>query len=763
MRNRSRVATVMSTSSRLRRLSIAALAALLPACGALHPKPLSREERLAAFPQAPMPLAAPVEIRWNEWQVPFIQAQTDRDLAFTLGVVHAHLRGGQMQILKRIAQGRLSESVGPVANDIDHALRILDFGHASEAIQASWSPTTEAWVSAYVDGLNWHLRTTGGKAPEFGLLGIEPEPWDADALLTFGRLAGTDVNWLRWFDLLKQRQQDDWPEVWQRALIAGGAIEPDHRFAADDRGTDELAALLGELSRSGSNSFAIAPARSATGAALIANDPHLGLSLPNFWVLLGVKSPSYHAVGLTIPGLPFIALGRSEHMAWGGTNARAASSDLYDVARLPAQAIETHEETIATRFWRNRTVQVRRTSYGPILSDASYISGRDGEALAVRWVGHEPSDEIGAFLEAAKARTPQEFRDAFATYAVSAQNMIFADHNGNIGRILATRHPIRPFDVPEDLVLEPAQDWQGFRDARDLPMLLNPEDGTIASANEKPEHINDTLGYFFGPGERIERFEEIAAERALFDVASLQALQSDVFAPKARQLAQQLTARIERVDADQGHEAFVARLAGWDGSYAIDSEGAVAFELLLSEIARRLYGRGEDAEVSGIQDGWGYLLTFLLEDLNRTDNAAALLRGAVAAADLKADAYATWGDLHTQRVGLLLAGLPVIGRAFLLDEQPAPGSRETLMKRAHGLLNGREAARYGAQARHISDMSDPNANWFVLYGGQDGWLGSENFADQIALWNDGRYIQMPLEGDAVEAAFPTRMVLRPEG
>jgi penicillin amidase len=119
--------------------------------------------------------------------------------------------------------------------------------------------------------------------------------------------------------------------------------------------------------------------------------------------------------------------------------------------------------------------------------------------------------------------------------------------------------------------------------------------------------------------------------------------------------------------------------------------------------------------------------------------------------------------MHRERVGHALANLPVIGRFFVLDERPAPGSRETLFKRAHDLVGGRHRASYGAQARFVSDLSDPDANFFVLFGGQDGWLGSRGFTDQIPLWDAGRYIRMPLRPATVAAEFPRAMTLRAAG
>ena len=144
-----------------------------------------------------------------------------------------------------------------------------------------------------------------------------------------------------------------------------------------------------------------------------------------------------------------------------------------------------------------------------------------------------------------------------------------------------------------------------------------------------------------------------------------------------------------------------------------------------------------------------------LRALDETRRRALLAKAAVAAA-LDAARYPTWGDMHRLRLAHSLGRLPVARAAFVFANLPAGGSRQTPMKMAHGLVNGRHCATFGSMARHISDMSDLDANWFVLLGGNDGWLGSANFCDQLPLWRERRYIRMPLRPETVAAEFPIR-------
>lgn len=719
---------------------------LFTACSALFPAPRSAGDRIDALPTVAWPTERPVTLRWNDHQVPFIEAETDADLAFALGVVHHHLRAGQMRVLKHISQGRTAEMAGPPARSIDEALRILDYGQAAPAIVAAWPEETRTFVDAFTAGLNWH-QANSPPPPEFGLLGLEPEPWRPEDLVTIGRLAGTDVNWLAFFGALRARLEDDWPQTWQRIKLVG--LAPEDAELVDVPEAQALAQLLAGTSKAGSNSLAIAPERSASGAALIANDPHLGLNLPNLWLLVGARSPSYHVVGMMIPGLPFFALGRTPDIAWGGTNARALSSDIVDVAGR--DGITTETVSLQTRFWFDREVTRRRSPEGPILSDSSFIPAREGEALALRWVGHQPTDEITAFLAAARATDVDGFRAAFESYGVSAQNMLAVDAEGGIAMLMAAKLPRRLPSKARDFVLAGSAAWQGYDTALTMGWVRNPPEGFIASANDRPDYIGRPAGYFFSPKDRVNRMAALVNDRERLSVADLEAVQADVVSASAARLAAGV---VERADALGLLHPLLRELEGWNGAYAIDAREPVVFETLLFHLARALYGGGGD--VSRIDGSWSNLQAYLMADLETRPPRVQLdlLQGALERAAKDSAGFAVWGEMHRVRVQHLLGNIPGLGGAFRVADLPSAGSRETLMKRSHNLVNGRHRATFGAQSRHISDMADPDANWFVLFGGQDGWLGSANFADQVPLWREGRYLHLPLTPEAVEAAFP---------
>ena len=745
--------------------SVLALAAGLGACAIASPLPdrTDLNDRLAAFPTRGLPLQEEVVVHWNEHQVPFIEARTDEDLAYTLGLVHAHLRLGQMEILRRISQGRLAEMGGPLATDIDHSLRILGYGRVADEVLQAMPADSRAWLDGFVAGINHYQATVEELPHEYALLGLEREPWSPRDVITIGRLASTDVNWLVWFRLLEQRSRSDWPELWSRLIDQGSTSTPSF-VASASPDLERLMTVLGDHSRIGSNSVAVTAQRSASGSALIASDPHLGLSLPNLWLLAGYRSPSYHAVGLMVPGLPFVAVGRNPWIAWGGTNMRSANSDLFDISDVPAEALRDRREHIDVRWWFDSDVTVRESELGPVISDSPLLD--TGEStVALRWIGHRPSDEMTAMLRVNAARNWQDFREALAGFAISPQNMVYADVEGNVGMVMATHLPARDPELPEDLLrpVEEAAAWDRIVTSTDLPATFNPPGGVIGSANNRPAAAEVPVGYFFSPNDRIDRIYALLGGDEPVDVDRLAALQQDVYMASAVALRDALVERADaaglfaRLDPDQARVADLMRQ--WDGHYRADSQGALAFELVVHHVSQALYDPGDLTAFDAVSRTYQILANDIAE--TAPERVAAALEGALAQAQEPMQEFGTWGRMHRLRLGHSLAGLPIIGRRYVFGDAPASGSSATLMKTAHDLTDQRHNTRYGSNARHISDLADLDRNYFVLLGGQDGWLNSSTFLDQFDLWQSGTYIQLPLRTETVDAQFAHRLDLRP--
>ncbi len=709
--------------------------------GPPRPDSVSTRSRLESFP-ADLQTRADAELIWGPHAIPTILAEDDLDVPYLMGAVHAHLRLTQMELMRRVSQGRLSELAGPPTNGIDHSIRALGLDRAVPEIEAQLPEETQDWIQRYVDGVNDHRSRWTQRPADYRLAGLGEEDWTIADVLTIGRLACVDINWGRWVSLLPLRDEAGWDEYMQRLNAFGRAGQPS--FGAGE--PTGLEALL-DVGRTGSNCIVVSPQKSATGGALLAGDPHLGLPQPNLWCIVGYRSPSHAAVGLTFPGLPFILVGRNDHIAWGGTNMHALTSVLY---RVPEEAPLTEEShRIRTRLYFDRTVSVRESEWGPVISDAPLFRKLDDGPVAMRWRGHDSSDECSAFLRASRAENWTEFREAFRTFAAGGQNMLYADDEGNIGQVLAIEFqpaagraglsgPVDPSDA--------AYAWAAGIPSTDLPAALNPEAGYLVSANNTPVLTDPPIVGQGNTNDRVVRMRAVLDANPSVSVDDLRDLQQDVYGESSHRAAQAIVA---------GHDGSASDLldaiAAWDGHYALESHGAVAYQCILGVLIERAYSERYGRKLIKRLKSAPYVHDFIREDIESGAITAETLAGAVKDAARKYDPQVTWGDIHRLHLDHPIGRVPILGRGYRFGEIPSPGSLTTIQKAGHAVSASRHSVTYGQNARHISDMTDSDANLFLILGGQDGWIGADGFLDQVGMWERGEMIRVPLRETSVRA------------
>ena len=654
---------------------------------------------------------------------------------------------------------------GPLATEIDHALRIIDFGRASAEIEAGLPDETRAWLEGFVAGINYYQDNVAELPAEFSILGLDREPWTVRDVLTCGRLAGTDVNWLVWFGALKLRKRANWPEIWARLVETGTASVPSFEGSTD---LAVLGGLLAGIGKTGSNALAIAPGRSKTGAAIMASDPHLGISIPNLWLIAGLKSPGYHVVGLMAPALPIFAIGRNPWIAWGGTNMRAASSDLADLSGLPDSAIRTRTERISVRWWLYEDITIRETDWGPVLSDAPQLIKDAGSGFALRWVGHLPSDEITPMLRVSAARDFAEFKTAFETFAVPGQNMLYADNDGNIGQVMAVSAAQAQRRARGYRHRSRRQRYRLDRDGRRPRSAEHrqPRGRLSGLGQQPPGAMEGAGGLFLLARRRMIRMTEILNGRGLVSIDDVKAVQRDTYMTSSVTLRDLYLGLVKEqaIDIDGAERAEIVRtLRAWDGSYDADSRAAVAFEAFHNSFLPAFYETLLGADDAASYARFGRIRSLIVQDLARADRRAlpALLEAAFDAATKAVWDYPTWGDMHRLVLRHPLSFVPLIGGRFEFGEFAAGGGVQTLMKTAHGAATGRHTVNYGSNARFVSDLGDLDRNYFTLLGGQDGWFNSQAFLDQVPLWREGRYIDVPLRIETIRARFPHKTRLGP--
>jgi penicillin amidase len=380
--------------------------------------------------------------------------------------------------------------------------------------------------------------------------------------------------------------------------------------------------------------------------------------------------------------------------------------------------------------------------------------------VALKWRGHQPSDEITTFLKVNQARNWDEFAAAFSTYAVSGQNMLYADRQGNIGQLAALSYSPEAGRANTEFFADPANElhqWSKPLSSTDLPSVYNPEDGYLVSTNNIPVQSDPPLSMFGNSNDRYHALAEAIESVEQLSVNDLMQMQRSVYSRTSHQLAQQL--------ADLGSQAgvdpqLINTLATWNGAYDVDSPGPTLLEIVAFHLASTYYSSRYGERIAAYLLRSPAIYNFLLEDLQRPE-CRSLLMPSFSAAKEDFSEDMTWGDLHVLKLRHPLGNVPVIGRKYQFGEYQVGGSTNTVMKRAHGLSNEKRTVTYGANARHISDLADADENYFSLVGGQDGFWGSENYLDLYRLWQQDEYVRLPLRLESIKQQFNQQMRLQP--
>ncbi len=731
--------------------------------------------------QARIPrLTAPVAIGFDADGIPRIRAANDADAAAALGFVHARDRMFQMELMRRAASGRLSEIAGPATLPIDRMMRVLGLRHRAEADLALLPADTRAMLDAYARGVNAWIALRGWRAaPEFLLLGA-PAPWTPVDSLLWGETMGLwlSANWrteLSRLALAGQAPQWMIDTLWPPDQAAGHpeASLPAPLLAATARHLlARLPRFPGPFTQPGtaSNAWAVDGAHSATGAPLLAGDPHLAFGFPGIWYLARIDTPDTTLAGATAPGVPFMVLGHNRDIAWTFTTTGADTEDVfietpvgtgdYATPDGPRPFVRRHE-TIRIKGRPDEHLTVRETRHGPVISD---LQGGGGPILAVSMASLKPGNLAAAGLRALNlAHSVAEAGRAAPGITAPIQNLMVADR-ATIGLFVTGRVPIRRagdgFAPVEGA--DGAHDWIGWASGEQLPHVVAPASGHLVNANERvaPADFPVFLGRDWFGDWRARRIRDLLAATPRPTPADFARMQCDVVSPFARELLPVLLAvQVE----DPRAAAALGLLGRWDGSMARDLPQPLIFtawidrfvELVLHDAGIPLANAGPRSEFAA------YVLAPALSapspgrTSTRTQagadwcggDCAVQLRDSLEAAvgDLAArfgpdPATWQWGAAH-QAVfaNPFLRHLPVIGRLTTF-RIASPGSDTTLDRGVPA--RGSFTSVHGPAFRAVYDLADLDRSRFVIAPGQSGNPLSAHAADFMRRWRDGATIML---------------------
>lgn len=770
---------------------------------------VSRWDLEAAVPRLDGQLRVPgLRARADVWRdaqgIPHIRAGSIHDAFVTQGFVHAQDRLWQMDYDRRRACGRWAECVGPDALAQDIQMRRFRLEASARRDYETAGVETRAMLDAYATGVNAFIETTDRLPIEYTITGARPEawkPWDSGAVFKVRHV------------LMGVWQTKAWRARLVRHLGARGAaalcpgtqerpvliVPPGARF--DGPALDALAGLAASESAlaavadwdGGSNNWAVAGTRTASGRPLVAGDPHRPLDVPNVYYQNHVACPDFDAVGLSfagVPGLPHF--GHNAFVAWCVTHTAADYQDLY-IERFDGQGryefrgewlrAETARETVAVRGGAPVPVEITVTHHGPIvLGDP-----RSGSAIAVRYTATAgPNPTFEALLPMLRARSARELEEAMRPWVDPVNNLVFADVHGAIGYRTRGQVPVRSMDnawlpVPG---WDGTHEWQGSVPFEEMPVVRDPETGWVATANSKVAGAGyrHYIGLDFAPDFRTRRLVERLRGLERATVGDMAAIHADRVSIPARQLVEALRRLPPR---DGEGKRFLDLLCAWDGTMDRDAPEPLLYSVLRDRLMRLLLEarlgplaseafagtpRGGVAHLARLRARVGEMIAAgdrsLLPD--GLDWTAALERALAAGIeDLRGMAGGAdpggmpWGRSHrTQPRHTLSAAFPAL--ASLLDPPSVPmgGDGETVQAASY-IPGAGHAISSTSVARYVFDLADWERSAWVVPLGASGHPGSPHYADQAPVWGEVRLLPMRYDWRGIEAGAEAHQVLEP--
>ena len=693
-------------------------------------------------------LSAAVQVAFDRRGIPHLLAATELDACRALGWLHAGDRFLQMEFRRRAASGTLAEIVGPSLVPLDLRSRREGHRQAAQAEAASLTPRLRAMLEAYAAGVNAYLSARP-RPVELVALGVEPEPWSLTDSLAFAHLMLTGLS--------------DAPDREIRGLLARGTVESaDGTRVLPTASGDRDQTLPREAGAAGSNAWAVSRARSASGGPILANDPHLRPEFPGVWYAAHLTTgDGLDVAGLTLPGIPGVAIGHNGRVAWGITVAQVDDADLYLELLDPAKRatlrdgrslpLEERQETIRVKGQAERRVSFLRTERVSLLGG---FREKDGtwKAVGLAFAAERARGSLEAFARAARAGSAQELQDAWASYRGPAFNVCWAAADGHTGLRLAGSVPRRRSTLVDGRGFS-VEDWDGIVPDAELPRIVDPPEGFVASANDDWSAAGRKLPYpgDYATGDRVQRIRELLRDRDGVGVQDMNAIQNDILSPYAVRVVRGLSG-IELPEGDARRARTI--LQTWDGRASRTGPSRLFFAFV-SQLASREKLAGwaavEAAVASPDPRRVGEILAASLREVEREDGA-------------DPEAW-NWGRLHTLSYHHPFSGRLPWALRFLerwLDVGPLELPGEVHTVHVEGFRLGAEPrVRHIPSARLVVDLGNPDASSLVLPLGQSGQFQDIYYEDQVRAWAEGRTYPFPFTARAVDAAAVSVLRLEP--
>ena len=737
-----------------------------------------------------------VTIYFDEHLIPHIQAQNDADLYFAQGYVTALHRLWQMEFQTHTAAGRLSEILGTQAINFDRLQRRKGTLYAAKNALQNLEADSVLWslVQAYTAGVNAYIASLAYKdlPIEYKLLDYRPEPWTP---LKIALLCIKMADQLNGYDeslgnthalqcLGKEKFSFLYPEqvAGQAPVIPKNTPWNFHPIPIKTAPSTIAApiALQTNLAQTnpayGSNNWAVASKKTLSRAPYLANDPHLALHLPAIWYGVHLHSPTVNVAGVTIPGMPGVAIGFNEAIAWGVTNAAWTLRDWYLIDFKDATREEYHYDSLLLKSQsvieeikvKNKASfhdTVVYTHLGPIVYDESFSAQHQQHNLAMKWVGHQPGNELRTLYLLNRAQNLKDFEDALQHYHVPAQNFAFASVQHDIAMEIAGHFPIRWKDQGRFIMPgnSAAYAWQNFIPKAHHPKIVNPSQGYVSSANERP--TDKTYPYYYlqycEEHYRNRRINQVLNQAKNVDEKTMMQLQNDNYNLPAQENLALLLGYVDTTQLDASQQEAYQTLLDWNFQNEADQVAPSIFKAWQEQLNAKLWGALHKNGISVPRPSLYHTMYILRHhpksphlDLGEYDTLQALISDAFKQA---VQALVSWEKVHHKPYQWGDYRETSIQHLAKIDPF---GLQKLRVNGGEYIVNANNGC-YGVSMRLVVSLEQPPKGWLSYPGGQSGNPGNPHYTQFVAAWCQGQYIPIALTQADRTAAGGFTWILQP--
>ncbi len=745
----------------------------------------------------------------DSFAMPHVYARNSKDLYRVTGYLTAQDRLWQMDLLRHVTTGQLSELFGKDLLEADILMRSLGMPEKSAKLFAESSPEIKDIFEAYSDGINQYINENiKNLPPEFAILGYKPELWKPEQSFNLVGYMAWDLNgsWIAEIVLHKLKAKLGIEKTLQLVPYFDSTLsviypqsianQKSNNWESDFLAANQKIQELGVSVFHGSNNWAVNSSRSENGKPLLANDMHLGLNAPGIWYQMHqVIEGQLNVTGVMLPGAPFIISGHNDAIAWGMTNVMNDDIDFYQEEINPADSnqykfngnwklLDIRKEKIAIKGGDTILRILKFTHRGPVVSN---LKGIYNESISMHWLGNEWSNEIRTVYLLNRAKNWEEFKDAIKSFIAVSQNIVYADTAGNIGLYCAAGVPKRKGPAWEVLPgTNDEFDWKGMVPFDSLPHYYNPSSGIAVSANNKtaPVDYPNYISYWYDLPFRFNRITNMLLETEKHNAQSFKAIQTDFHSENVKYYLPKLLEMLRHNKlSDQDGSAYKI-LKEWNMSMDADQVAPSLYETFFLNFLKNIYrdDMGDSLYKEFIADKilvrnaihhiWTNDNSDFVDDINTKDKSEKIndiiinsFRETITQLNEK---YGTninnwkWGEIHQLSVNHFLGKVWLLDKFLHLNRGPYKmgGSFHTVEPYSYKYTNPFETT-HGASQRHVYVTGNWDESWTVIPTGISGIPSSPYYCDQTELYINKKYKHDWFSRQAVVKNAKYKILLKP--